>query len=598
MKCTLRYCLLAVLLTSAGTAYAQEDPPVPEDPATTEAEVYAEPDPEPDPETQSPVSNDAPVGRVETVRSEATPVERTATDESEEVSEKAQAEIAPAEPEEKRLKTGFQLRSIGSSANNLDLRPLDNETFIDIYDSDDRGTIAYTQIAAEIEYQVLDDTAFEAGVSHLGAWGGDSLGAANAFGGIFYVDRLNVDWEPVAGENFTFGTIVGRQRFSIGGSSHDFLFDDVVDAVSVKFDLGQAGRLRLLPIEIITGSRPDDFTFGAAFGYAGPDSAPGGIGFDGDTNTFRFGGVYELTELVEGFEARLFGFYADIGAGGAPHTGADRSFYGAQGNFADNDYNWMGGARVGYTLDGETFDLGIHGEFARSGGLDRKATQVGVRDVTANGNAFGAAVEPRIDLTSVDLRFIGQFFYADGGNYTGGEGLLFNYGFVGMKGAQAGGINMNRYAGWHPTAYVGTRGVHYSPQDFSRKSGTMLIHGGAGVTVVEKVSLDLDLFLFRDTGSTNLSNFDNLGTVADELPFGYTEADLIPQERLGKSLGLELNAKLGYAPNEVLSFFAQGGVFLPGEYYTIEIPRTGGSALGAEDPATFWAALAGAALTF
>jgi hypothetical protein len=351
-------------------------------------------------------------------------------------------------------------------------------------------------------------------------------------------------------------------------------------------------------LDVYALQRPDDFTFGAALGYAGPDVRHGSVGFDGDTNTMRFGGVYENTKLIDGLQFRLFGFYADVGAGPPPHTGADRAFYGAHGNFADGDYNWMGGTRVGYDLDGDVFDLGVYGEFARSGGLDRKATQIGVRDVTANGNAFGAAVMPSLDLTSVDLSFIGQFFMADGGQYTGSEGLLFDYGFVGMKGSQIGGLNMSRFAGWHPSAYVGTRGVYYTPQDVSRKSGTMLVHGGVGAELVERVQLDLDAWWFKDTGRTNLDDFDNLSQIADELPFGYTEADLIPQERLSKSLGLELDARVGYTPSDLLGFYVQGGLFLPGEYYKIEIPRTGGTALGAEDPANFWAVLGGASLTF
>ena len=49
---------------------------------------------------------------------------------------------------------------------------------------------------------------------------------------------------------------------------------------------------------------------------------------------------------------------------------------------------------------------------------------------------------------------------------------------------------------------------------------------------------------------------------------------------------------------EVLGFYLQYGMFMPGGFYQIEIPRTGGTALGAETPANFWALLAGATVTF
>ncbi len=589
--------LLLLALGVGAPAVAQEDPPVPEDPSTTEPDergtsVETEP--------PGPVSTEAPVGRVETVGEEDDQDEAREPVADEEASESVaeQTESTTSEPQRDRFRPSFELLSEGVSANNLDLRPLNNETFIDIYDSDDRGTLVYTRLAADIEYDALEDTMFAVGASHTGAWGADSLGAANAFGGIFYVNRLLVDWRPIDGDGFSFGGAVGRQPIRIGGAEYDFFLDDVIDGVTVDVGFGVAGKLRLIPVDYYAPGRPDDVPFAAALGYAGPDTEYGSVGFGGDTDTFRFGGIYENTELIDGLHVRLFGFYADIGAGLPPHTGADRAFYGSHGNFSDNDFTWMGGTRVGYDLDGDVFDLGIYGEFARSGGIDRKATQIGVRDVTANGNAFGGAVVPELDLSSVDLSFIAQFFMADGARHTGAEGLLYNYGFVSMKGDQIGGVNMNRAAGWHPSAYVGTQGVHYSPQDTSRKSGTMLLHGGVGVDLIEKVQLGLDAWWFRDTGSSNLEDFDDLDQIADELPFGYTEADLIPQERLGKTLGLELDARLGYTPSSLLAFYVQGGLFLPGPYYEIEIPRTGGTALGAEDPVNFWSVIAGASLNF
>jgi hypothetical protein len=322
--------------------------------------------------------------------------------------------------------------------------------------------------------------------------------------------------------------------------------------------------------------------------------------FRGDTNIFRFGGVYEAPEFVDGFDARAFGFYADVGAtseSGDTGTGADVSNGGELANVSDNDYNWMTGARAGYTLETGNVEAGIAAEYARSGGVDRKATQLGMQDVYNRGNAWGAEATGEYDLGGPTLSAKMRYFHADGGQY-GDNGLQYNHGFVSFKGSEAGGLNLDRYAGFHPSAYLGNQGVTDMPNSTAHRSGTDVLHGQLGAELLDnKLGLQAGVWYMLDT-STSTFDQDRREEVAGNLPFGYTEADLQAQKRYGKPLGVEVDGSVRYSPNKTLALYARGGVFFPGEFYSVEISRTAGDALGSENPANFWAATGGASLKF
>jgi hypothetical protein len=505
-------------------------------------------------------------------------------------------ENATTETTDQKLRTAFSLRSELNTSDNLDFRALDNNTFIDIYDSDDRRTFVYTRVGASVGLDITESTSVDLSLSHTGLWGGDQLGGTDSGGGLFYLDRLHVDWTPVQTEGLRIATTVGRQPFSTGSGGvfddkPDYFFDDVIDGLVIETDLAGGGRIQWLALDVYAAnSRPDQIDF------AQPSSSSSRptVGFDGDTNTMRFGAVYDNTHLVDGLDLRVFGFYADIGAGG---TGSDRVLQGSAGNFSDADFVWMGGGRAAYRLTADAFSVDVWGEFARSGGVDRKATHLGLYDVTTNGNAFGGGIQPRMESPVFGVHGQLGFFMAEGAQYTGGEGLLFNHGFVSFKGDHVGGLNMNRYAGWHPSTYLGTNGIYSAPQDTNRMSGTMSLHGGLGLEFSEALTLDFDFWYFADTSTSNLDPTLAL-TVADELPFGYTLADLEAQERFGKPLGVEIDARLGYQANEHLSLYSTFGLFEPSEFYQIEIDRSAGTARGSMDAQEFWAVSTGLDLRY
>lgn len=514
------------------------------------------------------------------------------------------------EPEdERRLRTKFLLSSELHSMNNLDMRERDESSDQSILETDDRNTFGYTSIAAELAYDVLDDTQFDVAAAHTGMWGNDQLGGlsgaaideqetelADRGAHFLWIYRLSVSWQAVESDAFSLETTIGRQDFEIGGVEDDYFFEDTVDGITIDIGMGPAGELKLLPLDFYAANAsPEDVDFGD---YVARQ--PTVMGFRGDTNTMRFGGVYKYA--LSGFEGRLFGFYADIGASTrATSTGADRTFNGTLGNFSDRDYSWMAGTRLSYDHELEGGNIGVFGEYARSGGIDRKDTEVGLFDVVNEGNALGGGLRGGLDLDTIALDGLLRYFHADGGLYARESGVQYSHGFVGMKGSETGGLNLDRYMGMHPSAYVDVNGIADHPQEVDRKSGTDSFQAGLGFDLADRFRTEFDAWYLIDTSQKSDPDRDP-NTVAGELPFGYTEADIEAQERFGDPLGTELNLSFLFRANRALNFYTKGGLFLPSDYYATEIERTasqgGNPALGSPDPEMFWAVLGGTTLRF
>ena len=397
---------------------------------------------------------------------------------------------------------------------------------------------------------------------------------------------------------------LGRQYYEIGGALNlggqrrDYFLWDVVDGLTIDADLNEAGKFRLLGVDFVgLQFRPDEVDFVTRRTTSSSD-----LNQRGDTTTYRFGGVYENTRAIPGVEVRAFGYMAHIGGGDlASSTGSDRCYGAGLCNVPDNDYNWMAGARAGYffTSPDQRIHVGGYGEFARSGGVDRKDTRVGLFDVSADGNAFGGALEGNLRLGQLILDLGLQYFRADGSNYASVNGAQFSHGFVAFKGAQIGGVAINDNAGWHPSAYIGSsEGVENFAQDQVRKSGTQSIFAGVGIGVIDLLKLDLGLWLLKDTGQT-LVSADRVDVVSQNLPFGFGAEDIAAQQRLGKDLGVETDVGLTLLVSPEISIFSQLGLFFPGEFYEQEISRQGGTALGSSDNLqTYWVATTGMSLSF
>ncbi len=496
--------------------------------------------------------------------------------------------------EDNPLDVHFRLTSEVHSSDNIGLRALDMESGDqERIETDDRHTFSYSSLAVGARYRVNEDTRVVLGASHNGLWGSDQLGGTNEFGGFFFVYDLHIDWDAFSTDFVSMNARLGRQFFDIGGTHRDFFFRDQVDGLTLNFDFeNNLGSLRILALDLYASQgRPDNVSF--TRWHTGRNMV---YNMQGDTNTFRFGGVYENTDVVDNLEARAFGFFAPIGGAG---TGADRSHEGTMGNFSDNDYVWMAGTRVGYFLPVEDLGgrVGVTGEFATSGGIDRKEVNIGVHDVEINGQAFGGGLLGEFTLADIRLDGAVQYFRADGPQYAS-DGLQFNHGFVSFRGNYTGGLNMARYGGWRPSAYLARDGIRQSEHDIQRESGTQFVHASVGFGLPVGLRVDLGAWQYWDTGSTNLSAA-NREVAGDRLPSGYSRDELEAQDRLGSSLGTELNASLAYQANGELSIYTMGGLFLPGDFYETEVSRNVGSSRGsANNLQNFWAISGGATLSF
>jgi len=493
----------------------------------------------------------------------------------------------PIEGEEKlTVSGGFE--SAWYEYSDLDFRALDESSDQAILDSDDRGEFAFTGLSLNLAHRIEDHLSVVVGTSYRGLWGNDQFGNTNPYGGLFYFNAAYLEGN-LGQEGGGPRVRVGRQYFEIGGlgAGNDYILADVLDMVRVDMKLGGFGNLILVPVNVFSASTDHD---GANFvSYIG-QSSPSTFNFRGDTVTRRHGMILESTGL-DSLEARAYGFYSDIGAAAVDPasdgygSGADISYGGLLGNFSDND--WVANFGVRATGSFGVFSPWVH--LDGSSGIDRK--ELVAQDIDCNGLAMGAGLEA---TASESLRITASYFDAFGPGYSS-NGLMFSHGYTGLKGRQAGGLLFNRFLGMHPTAYVSRMGVTDNPQDQSRKSGTREIHAAVDANLTSALALNIGWWMLQDTGLSEV-NFKKVDTL--QPPFGYARAAFKAQERLGQTLGQEINAELAYQAGEHTRLFMTGGAIVNTEFYATEIERVAGSALGARNPATPWAAAAGTRVAF
>lgn len=487
----------------------------------------------------------------------------------------------------KPLVTSFSLRSELHSYNNIDMRTLKETSDLDVITTDDRHTFAYSSITGDIQYLVAEKLHIGVSLAHNGLWGEDQLGQDAMNVGIFSFYELAMHYTPVQTTDFGLTISLGRQPFLIGDVARDYVLDDVLDSLVIEANMRKGGRIRLLAFDYFSANDLPSASFAGYIGGREPV-----LGLRGDTYTIRTGGIYEnVGALVKGLMFKAYAFYADIGGGPVDETGADISYGGSLGNFSDNDWNMVAGGRAGYTYEFAMGSVGLYVDGAYSKGIDRK--EAVARDVASDGLMIGGGVSGGFkqgDVFAADLTV--DFYRFDGAEYDE-SGLLTNHGFVSFKGRQVGGLNIDRYAGWHPSAYVGAGGIEHTPQNLENIGGKQFLHAGLKFTILKDLMIQGDFWTYLDTGSTKL---DPITLLTTDPPFGYSREEFAAETRLGKSLGNEINVQASYQALEQLRFYASGGAFFAGEFYEEPINRVAGTALGGT--ATFWGVSGGASVDF
>ena len=486
-----------------------------------------------------------------------------------------------------RLEVSAGFESEWHEYNDLDFRALDERSDQAILDSDDRNSFAFSGAFLNLGYDIDKRTRFGVSASHRGLWGNDQIGNINRFGGLFYFTALFLQHElPMGDQNIR--VRVGREFYSLGGmgGARDYVLADVLDQIRVRVPIGKVGHLDVIPVGVVgMSSSNDNANFVSFIGQSSAQT----FGYNGDQMTRRHGANLALRKLGPA-DVRAYAFYTDVGALG---SGSDITYNGRLGNFADNDWVANFGLRGAVTL-GDVVTPYASVDLSR--GIDRK--ELVAADVDANGMAVGGGVIAsnldRDKPMQAGFRTELSFFQAAGPTYRE-DGLQSSHGYVGMKARQVGGLIADRFMGWHPSAYVGMFGVSDDPHVTSRKSGTRVLHASASGQLDSGLSGGISYWYMQDTGATgvNLNQLENI-----DPPAGYSRRAYAAQERMGTTLGQEIDVDLGYQLSKALSVYSTGAVMLPGDFYGIEVARVAGDQLGSNDPQMPWAFTAGTRARF
>jgi len=478
---------------------------------------------------------------------------------------------------------------------NRDFRLLDETSDQSVIDTDDRTTFGHSDVTATIGYRPIQQIRFDFQAKFDVLWRDDQTNRQAGSTGSLSIFQLGFTFDAVDEDGVGVSFRFGRQPFNIGGVPHDYMLEGTLDALTTTVDLRTYGRLRVLVIDFFAGN--DLPEVGYQF-YLSGRQAP--FGQRGETNTFRSGVVYELLPeaLGIGLTAKAYYFFATIGGGSISDTGSDISYGGLNGNFRDRDYQHMMGVRTNYEHEFENGTTAqVYGEFSRSEGIDRK--ELVARDVDTSGNAFGGGVAASIVLPSrMNLSVGGAFYHFDGANFAG-DGLEFERGFVGFRGARIGGLAIGRNSAWRPSAHMDSNGLRHAPHEKSRAAGTQFIRASLAFSFAD-TTLAANYWLYTDTSSTFLA-FDANGRANPTVtpPFGYTREEFAAQRRNGLQLGSEIDLELRHTFFEMLTVFAGYARFMPSDFYAIEVGRVMAgdrTALGGSE--TFWAFRFGGMLRF
>lgn len=478
---------------------------------------------------------------------------------------------------------------------NRDFRPLNEESDEAIFYSDDRTNTGYTDVAVTLNYKPNPKLLFDTQLKYNLLWRDDRLGRSHGVGGGVQVFRLNFAYDFIEGDDFSLSARFGRQPFRIGGAPKEYMLEGTMDGLTFDVGFGEAGSLKVMAIDFYAAN--DLPISGVRTFKEGSDTV---FGLRGENVTYRTGAVYAFDsgKSESGrLDARAYYFYASIGGGPIEESGADISFGGKLGNFRDRDYQHLAGGRVNYSMPMGTGNLlQLFGEFARSEGIDRQNPVL--RDVDTKGNAYGGGALARFQTGDDQVFFAEADYYHFDGSKFGSDGLEYERGFVGFRGNRVGGFAIGRLSVWRPSAVLDTFGVDSSPNEQFRNAGTEFLHGSLGARF-GGFTLRGDTWIYTDTSSSEVNFAGGQLPTLPELPFGVSRVQVAAQERFGKSLGQEYNLSLGFDVDDNFRLYGDLGVFMPGEFYELEIdPAAAGDQTQLGGTETFWAGRLGAMVTF
>ena len=274
---------------------------------------------------------------------------------------------------------------------------------------------------------------------------------------------------------------------------------------------------------------------------------------------------------------RAFGFYADIGSQG---TGSNRTFGGRTGNFTDNDYNWMAGTRIGYTFETDASrsadTASTRAPAASTVATNARASTTSTRTVThsappSTARSISASQCSTYRLVSISTPTAETMPSRTASSSTTDSSASREVRPVARRRPKSGlaPVGVHRAGAREPSARQ------------ARKSGTQVIHGGMGWDFDEMIGSTSTPGTSSTTTDTNFdvaepTRSHRRATCRPAIPRGARGAGALrPPPRHG------IRRVLSYSPNDVLTVYALGTLFIPGDFYEIEIDEIAGDQLGA-----------------
>ena len=418
--------------------------------------------------------------------------------------------------EKKSIMDKFQWRLMfwtsGNYFNNSDLRTLNNSNQTSIDKTDDRMSFIVGGIDLDTFFPIHQMLDLRVNLWRVGFWGHDQFSGRDTNNDLKYTrngantvnfNNLYFDVhfrDPQPRDKLDLR--VGRQPFKVGGEiEREHLLYSYLDAITLRW-YSKFGKLDLLLLDVwASGSYTQDVYFVQYISYDDTKVK----GFNGDVNTLRNGFVYAFPFIGGSeyynethLEARAFYFFARYG--GLADGGSDRTNKGTTGNFADNDYSFMRGARLNGGIGGK-FRAQL--TYAESFGLDRKRQGIDFRnrDVDTAGKAW--QLETEIALFARMFLIRPSLFWSQGGRYYG-DGYQYSHGFTGFKGMRGGGMLTDLNWGLYPAAYIDDDGIDDTPFEKTRKSGTYQRHLGISLGKPGSFYFRMDWYRLDDTNSVGI----------------------------------------------------------------------------------------------
>jgi hypothetical protein len=472
---------------------------------------------------------------------------------------------------------GFNMLQEFHTYNNADLRKLNSTNDYQIRTTDDQQGFAITRAKFDTSFMFPKQrVGLEMSFGFDGVWGSFQL-QGNGNPGT-RIARANVFWEFFNLGGVSIDTVIGRQFYSVGGIQNDYMLRDVLDAVVFNVHWKDVLDVKVLGFDVYSGANSfgsgENDRWNDEFQYFARDANGKLPGLNGDVSTYRTGFSVSaepfMKKIIKTFrlDPRAYAYYARVRGN---KGGSEYSENGVIGNFSDNDWSSLFGTRITAHLHEKfTFfrQLIVYGDVGFSTGSDLKHQGQPSADYATV--AFGAGVSAQ---TKVLLGFLSplaelDFFFAQGPKYDK-NGNMVSHGFISMGGDRIGGTLLRRYWGVRPTGYVGYNGIYDTPFDANRKSGSMVLHAGAGTEINKNFVVRADIWHVQDTASTAVNfNPSNLDLINN--PY-VSRAELEAQGRFGKALGQEVNLTVQYFPNSLLMFQITAAMFFPGSFFSTSL---------------------------